>query len=270
MLIVGELINTSRKSIKAAVDAEDAAYIQQIARGQMEAGADYVDINCGTKVYNEPETMQWLVETVQAAVSVPLCIDTPNPKAMELGLSLVQNGQPMINSITAEKERFQTILPLVLKHKAKVVALCMDDSGMPETANDRKGIVRRLVADLTKSGVPEDDIYLDPLVKPVSTSDGAGLEVLETIAFIRAEFPGVQYHLRLEQHLLRPPQPAGAQQAVHGSDHDCRHGCLYPGSSGQNHHGVCPCLPGFVGQGPVLRAVPGCLPPGVVCVNLRQ
>jgi 5-methyltetrahydrofolate--homocysteine methyltransferase len=191
MLIVGELINTSRKSIKAAVDVEDAAYIQQIARGQMEAGADYVDINCGTKVYNEPETMQWLVETVQAAVSAPLCIDTPNPRAMEVGLALAQNGQPMINSITAEKERFQTILPLVLKHKAKVVALCMDDSGMPETANDRKGIVRRLVADLTANGVPEDDIYLDPLVKPVSTGDGAGLEVLETISFIRDEFPGV-------------------------------------------------------------------------------
>jgi 5-methyltetrahydrofolate--homocysteine methyltransferase len=67
----------------------------------------------------------------------------------------------------------------------------MDDSGMPETANDRKGIVRRLVADLTANGVPEDDIYLDPLVKPVSTGDGAGLEVLETISFIRDEFPGV-------------------------------------------------------------------------------
>ncbi len=191
MLIVGELINTSRKLIKEAVDAEDAAYIQQIARGQVEAGADYVDINCGTKVYNEPETMQWLVETVQAVVSAPLCIDTPNPRAMEFGLSLAQNGQPMINSITAEKERFQTILPLVLKHKAKVVALCMDDSGMPETANDRKGIVRRLVADLTANGIPEDDIYLDPLVKPVSTSDGAGLEVLETVSFIRDEFPEV-------------------------------------------------------------------------------
>ncbi len=82
MLIVGELINTSRKLVKAAVDAGDAAYIQQIARGQVEAGADYVDINCGTKVYNEPETMQWLVETVQAVVSAPLCIDTPNPRAM--------------------------------------------------------------------------------------------------------------------------------------------------------------------------------------------
>ena len=192
MLIVGELINTSRQLVKAAVEAQDAAYVQKIARDQVDAGAHYVDINCGTKVYNEPETMQWLVETVQAVVSAPLCIDTPNPKAMEVGLALVKNGQPMINSITAEKERFQMILPMVLKHKAKVVALCMDDSGMPETANDRKGIVRRLVCELTTAnGVPEDDIYLDPLVKPVSTSDGAGLEVLETVSFVRDEFPGV-------------------------------------------------------------------------------
>ncbi|MDA8229384.1 MAG: methyltetrahydrofolate cobalamin methyltransferase [Desulfitobacterium hafniense] len=191
MLIVGELINTSRKAIKPAVENRDAVFIQDLAEKQVGAGADYVDVNCGTMVFNEEETMAWLVETIQEKVTAPLCIDSPNPKAIEVGLSLAKNGQPMINSITAEKERFNTVLPLVLKYKTKIVALCMDDSGMPETAEDRLRIADRLVADLTTAGVPEDDIYLDPLVKPVSTGDKAGLEVLETIYGIKAKYPKV-------------------------------------------------------------------------------
>ncbi|HHT62499.1 MAG TPA: methyltetrahydrofolate cobalamin methyltransferase, partial [Clostridia bacterium] len=191
MLIVGELINTSRKAIKPAVESRDAAFIKDIAQKQVDAGADYVDVNCGTMVFDEEETMAWLVETVQSQVSAPLCIDSPNPKALEKGLSLAKNGQPMINSITAEKERFATVLPLVLKYKAKIVGLCMDDSGMPETAADRLKIADRLVTDLVAAGVPEDDIYLDPLVKPVSTGDQAGMEVLETIYAIKQKYPKV-------------------------------------------------------------------------------
>jgi 5-methyltetrahydrofolate--homocysteine methyltransferase len=191
MLIVGELINTSRKAIKPAVESRDAAFIKDIAQKQVDAGADYVDVNCGTMVFDEEETMAWLVETVQSQVSAPLCLDSPNPKALEKGLSLVKNGQPMINSITGEKERFSTILPLVLKYKAKIVGLCMDDSGMPETAADRLRIATKLVSEMVAAGVPEDDIYLDPLVHPVSTADRAGLEVLETIHGIKQKYPKV-------------------------------------------------------------------------------
>lgn len=191
MLIVGELINTSRKDIKPAVESKDAAYIQKIAKEQVEAGANYIDVNCGTQVFNEPEVMEWLVKTVQEAVDAPLCIDSPNPKALEVGLALTKTKKPMVNSITAEKERFEIILPLVQKYNAKVVALCMDDSGMPETAEDRIVIVDKLIKDLTSNGVAEDDIYLDPLVKPVSTGDKAGLEVLETVRYIRENYPKV-------------------------------------------------------------------------------
>lgn len=191
MLIVGELINTSRKAIKEAVAERNEKYLRSLARQQVEAGANYVDVNCGTLVHNEPETMAWLVELVQSEVTAPLCIDTPNVKAMEEGLALVRNGQPMVNSITAERERYENILPLLLKYKAKVVALCMDDKGMPETAEDRINIVRRLVTDLSAAGVPFDDIYLDPLVKPISTGDRFGQDVLETVRFIKSEYPQV-------------------------------------------------------------------------------
>lgn len=189
MLIVGELINTSRKAIREAVEGQDGAYIQKIAKAQIEAGANYLDVNCGTMVYNEVEMMEWLVNTIQEVVQFPLCIDSPNPKALEKGLSLVKYGQPLINSITAEKERFTQVLPLVRKYKAKVVALCLDDTGMPETAADRMHVVKNLHQSLTEAGVAEDDIYFDPLVKPVSTGDSAGPEVLETVALISREYP---------------------------------------------------------------------------------
>ena len=191
MLIIGELINTSRKAVKLAVEQRDVTFIQDLAKRQVESGAHYVDVNCGTMVHNEVETMEWLVRTIQEVVSAPLCIDTPRTEAMEAGLVALKNGQPMVNSITAEKERYATVLPLVLKYKAKVVALCMDDTGVPTTAEQRIAIVRKLVSDLTAAGVPEDDIYLDPLVTPISTGDNCGNDVLDTVRFIRKEYPRV-------------------------------------------------------------------------------
>ncbi|MDQ7095129.1 methyltetrahydrofolate cobalamin methyltransferase [Desulfosporosinus sp. PR] len=191
MLIIGELINTSRKAVKPAVEQRDAAFIQDLAKKQVEAGAHYVDVNCGTMVYNEVETMEWLVNTVQEAVSAPLCLDTPRAEAMEAGLAAAKNGQTMVNSITAEKERFEKVLPMVLKYKAKVIALCMGDNGIPNSAEERITIVRQLIRDLTAAGVAEDDIYLDPLITPISTGEKFGLDVLETVRFIRQEHPRV-------------------------------------------------------------------------------
>jgi 5-methyltetrahydrofolate--homocysteine methyltransferase len=159
----------------------------------MEAGATYLDVNCGNKVHNEVEIMEWLVNTIQAAVEAPLCIDSPNSKALEAGLALAKYGQPMVNSITDEKSRFDEVLPMVLKYKAKIIALCMDDTGMPNTADDRMRVVKSLYAKLTAAGVPEEDIHFDPLVKPVGVVNEAGLEVLETIKLIKQHYPKVHF-----------------------------------------------------------------------------
>lgn len=190
MLIVGELINTSRRPVREAVDRRDAAFIAAVARRQVEAGAGCLDVNCGTMGEREPEAMAWLVKVVREA-AVPLCIDSPDPRALEAGLALAGHGRPLVNSLSAEAARFAAVLPLVRKYGAKVVALCMDDDGMPVTAGDRIAVVRRLVDDLTAAGVAPGDIYLDPLVKPVSVSDGAGMEVLETVRLVRAQWPEV-------------------------------------------------------------------------------
>ena len=191
MLIVGEVFNTSRKIIMENVERRNAEYIRDIAKRQVEAGANYLDVNCSHPLGNEVEVMKWLIENIQAVVEAPLCIDTPDPVVMEVGLSLAHNGQPLVNSITGEEKRYKTMLPLVLKHKARVVALCMDDRGIPQTAEDRLRVACELVKKLTESGLAADDIYLDLVVQPLATGDRAGLEVLDAIRLVKQKCPGV-------------------------------------------------------------------------------
>lgn len=191
MLIVGELINTSRKVIKENVENRNSEYIQDIAKKQIEAGADYLDVNCSDMRDNELTVMKWLMENIQAVVDTPLCIDTTNAEVMEAGLSLAKNGQPIVNSISGEKEWCKKILPLIKKYGAKVVALCMDDSGIPDNAEDRLRVAHELVKELIQIGVAPDDIYLDPLTKTLSTGDKAGLEVFDSIRLIKQAFPDV-------------------------------------------------------------------------------
>ncbi|WP_258358565.1 methyltetrahydrofolate cobalamin methyltransferase [Moorella sulfitireducens (nom. illeg.)] len=190
MLVVGELINSSRKAVAQAIAGRNKEYIQELARKQVEAGAHIIDVNCGTSIGEEDKVMTWLVTSVQEVVDVPLCIDSPSAEALAAGLA-VHKGQAMINSITAEKERWQEVLPLVQKYKAKVIALCMDDGGMPESVEDRLRVAGKLVPGLLEAGIPEDDIYLDPLIKPLGVNSRYGVEALEAVAALKEKYPKV-------------------------------------------------------------------------------
>jgi 5-methyltetrahydrofolate--homocysteine methyltransferase len=191
MLIVGERINTSRKAIRPAVEKKDTVFIQEEARKQAQAGATMIDVNCGTFVNNESEYLEWLVETVQQAVDLPLCIDSPNPEGIKVALGHHRNGKPLLNSITAQSDRFDQILGLIIEHRSSVVALCLDDKGMPESTDDVLRIASTLVEKLTSAGVPEGDIYIDPVVRPVGTNPIYGKIVLESIGRIASEFESV-------------------------------------------------------------------------------
>jgi 5-methyltetrahydrofolate--homocysteine methyltransferase len=193
MLIIGERINTSRKAIEPAVAGRDAAFIQKLAKDQVDAGATYVDLNCGTLGEGEPEALEWLVTTVQAAVDAPLALDSPSPSAISRAMAFYDSrrGQPIINSITAETGRFGDILPVVLEHRAKVIALSLDDTGIKPDAAARFEVACRLVHRLLDGGVPVSDIYVDPLTFPIGTGSDAGLAMLGVIARIMDEFPGV-------------------------------------------------------------------------------
>lgn len=190
MIIIGELINASRKAIKAAIEAQDAAAIQQVARDQAEAGADYIDVNAGIFVGKEPEYLRWLVETVQQATDKPCAIDSPDPAAIEAALSAHQ-GTPMINSISLEKERYDKLMPIIAGTEMKTIALCMSDAGMPQTVDDRMKIADRLVNGLVKNNIPVENIFVDPLVQPLSVDKSFGVEFINTIERIVSAYPGI-------------------------------------------------------------------------------
>jgi cobalamin-dependent methionine synthase I len=191
MIIIGEKINSTNKTARAAIESYDAEFVQDMAKKQHDAGAAYIDLNAGMFVEDEADRLEWLVKTAQEAVDAPLSIDSPNPEAIERALKNIKGNKPIINSITDEKERFDSILPLILKYNTGIVALCMDDSGMPETADERLAIADRLIAALTSKGVSISDIYIDPMVRPIGTGTHYGKVALETISRVRAEFPEV-------------------------------------------------------------------------------
>ena len=190
MIIIGELINASRKAIGAAIEAQDAAAIQKVAQDQHAAGANFIDVNAGTFVDREPEYLTWLVKTVQAVVEGPCAIDSPNPKAIEAALT-VHRGTPMINSISLEKERYQNLMPIIAGTDMKVIALCMSDEGMPETTDDRLKIADKLVNGLLQNNVKIENIFVDPLVQPISVNNHFGMEFLDAVEQIMQKFEGI-------------------------------------------------------------------------------
>jgi 5-methyltetrahydrofolate corrinoid/iron sulfur protein methyltransferase len=190
MLIIGERINTSRKSIALAVSSKDAAFLQAEARAQAAAGADYIDVNAGTFVDDEAERLIWLVELVQEAVDLPLCIDSPDPAVIKSVLPALRR-RPMINSITLEPSRLGGILPLVIEYKAKVIALCQSEEMVADTVELKVRMAGELVAKVTDAGVPLEDLYIDSLVYPLATNFQSALASLGAIEQIMKGFPGV-------------------------------------------------------------------------------
>jgi 5-methyltetrahydrofolate--homocysteine methyltransferase len=191
MLIVGERINGTRAEIARAISERDAEFIKKEARIQVDAGAEMLDINAGTHPKTEVEDLKWLVEVVQGEVDTPLAIDSANSEALAAGLS-VHRGKALINSITAEEERFRAALPLIKKYDASVVALTMAGTIMPESAQGRVAIAEDLIQRFAAAGIPQEKIYFDPLVRPVATEGAQGRAVLEAVREIKEKFPGAR------------------------------------------------------------------------------
>lgn len=188
--IVGERINTSRKKIQEAVFTRDTQYIQEEVKKQREAGASFIDVNAGTFIGEEMEHMEWLVRIVQEVATVPLCLDSPDPKVLETAYGLLKEA-PLVNSISLEQERFETMIPFLTGKECRIVALCMDDSGMPTSAHDIIERARKLVAALEDIGMKRDQIYVDFLVQPISTDTSNGIMAMEAVGGINRAIPGV-------------------------------------------------------------------------------
>lgn len=189
MLIIGELINCTRKKVGEAAEKRDVEFFRDLARKQVEAGADMLDVNGGLPG-QEAEVLPWLVQIVQETVETPLCLDSADPAALGQALPLCKQ-RAMINSITDEEDRIEALLPLLKEFKPQVIALCLSKAGLPHGVEDRAAIAGRLVDRLTAEGLSLDDIYVDPCVLPISTDSEQGKALAEATRLILTRYPGV-------------------------------------------------------------------------------
>lgn len=189
MIIVGEKLNSSIKNTRLAMERKDAAYISALAKAQFDAGADYIDINAALLLEAEPEMLKWAVQNA-AKPEGKVMLDSPNAKAIETVLKDIPLRDVIINSITMEKKRFESFLPLVKQYNTGIVGLPIDDNGMPHSAGERLSIAERLIKSLQDAGVAEDKIFIDVLVETAATGDGPK-KAVETVRLIRELHPDI-------------------------------------------------------------------------------
>ena len=185
--IIGERINpTGRKKFAEELRGGDLSTVGSDAVAQVEAGANMLDVNAGIPLVDEASLLSSMLQTVQGAVDVPICIDSSVIEALEAGLS-VYEGRALVNSVTAEDDRLSEILPLVARHDAAVIGLANDETGIPETPSKRLECARKIVSVAADYGIGRDDIVIDPLAMTVGADPSAVKTTLETISLIRDE-----------------------------------------------------------------------------------
>lgn len=188
MKIIGEKINGTRKRVAQAIVERDAAFIQELAQKQAAAGSAWLDVNAGTHPDREPEDLVWLIETIQEVVETPLSLDSANPQALRTAIRAVKKI-PMINSISGEPERLAGILPIVAEYGCPVIALAMDEKKIPETAEKRIEVIEKIVAETRRFGIPDANLYIDPLAMTLSTNIQSAQVAFEVMRRVRREFP---------------------------------------------------------------------------------
>jgi 5-methyltetrahydrofolate--homocysteine methyltransferase len=183
--IIGERINpTGRKAFAEQLREGDLSTVTADATAQVQAGADMLDVNAGIPLVDEPELLKSMLRTVQDAVDVPICIDSSVISALEAGLS-VYEGRALVNSVTAEDERLEEILPLVAQYGAAVIGLANDETGIPETPEKRLECARVIVGAAGDYGIAPEDVIIDPLAMTVGADTEAVTTTLATISLIR-------------------------------------------------------------------------------------
>lgn len=191
MIIIGEKINATRKVIAAALEARDEQAIIKTAQDQIQAGAHFIDLNGGdAREGREEANIVWLAELVQANTDAALAIDSANPAALRVGLKMAKK-KPILNSISLEKDRLETMLPIVGEFDCMVVALLMSDAGTPCGVEDRMANAEALIGKIVAQGKKIDEIIVDPCFLPVSADQMSGRRVVEAIDAIHARWPEV-------------------------------------------------------------------------------
>ncbi|MBL7174879.1 MAG: dihydropteroate synthase [Desulfobacteraceae bacterium] len=192
MLIIGEKINASIPSVRSIIQQRDEDILVNLSQAQANAGASHIDVNVGTGLGSQDDEISditWAIDTIQQKVEIPISIDSADPAVLEAGLKVRNGRQSIINSTKAEDESLIKILPLAVHYQTPIVALAMDQQGIPKTVEDRLQASQKVAAACQKSGLPLEMVFFDPLVIPVSTDVKQGLITLETLSAIKKAFP---------------------------------------------------------------------------------
>lgn len=184
-ILIGERINpTGKKRLKQALKENDMGYIVSEGISQKEKGAHILDVNVGLPEINEDEILVSCIRELQAVLDLPLQIDTVKPSAMEKAMRMY-NGKPLINSVNGKKESMNAVLPLIKKYGGTVIALTIDENGIPDTAEGRYAIAEKIVRECEKYGIDKKDIIVDPLAMTVSSDNNSGNITLDSIRLIK-------------------------------------------------------------------------------------
>ncbi len=187
MLVIGENINASSKSVAEAIAKRDGEFVEGLARAQAAAGADFIDVNAGAGY--DPSEMEWLIEVVQAATDRPLVIDSDVPSIIEAALNKYRGERLIINSVTAEPSRLASIGALAAKRQSWLVALAMGTEGIPDSVEKRLAACELIMSHLNRLGMAAEQIFFDPLVLPIAVDSSQGLVTLKTIEQIKSRYP---------------------------------------------------------------------------------
>ncbi len=186
-VIIGERINpTGRKKLAAEMVAGDFSRVRADAIAQVASGAHVIDVNAGIPLADEPGLLAEAIRVVQSVTDVPICIDSSIVKALEEGLKAVK-GKALLNSVTGEEERLESVLPMVAQYKAAVIAISNDETGISFDPRERLKVARRIVERAERYGIPREDIVIDPLAMPAGAVNGAAATLFELVRMIREE-----------------------------------------------------------------------------------
>jgi len=184
MIVIGERINGMFKKVREAIQNKDAAFIRDLAASQVKAGASILDINVGTASTDPESDMVWLVNAVQAEVGIPLSIDSARHEPLEAGLAAVK-GKRVLNSTTGKETDLAKLLPMAKKYDASVIALTIDEDGVPSTVDKRVEIAAKILAAAMDQGIAVDELYIDPITLPVNCAQDQPERVFAAITQFR-------------------------------------------------------------------------------------
>jgi len=185
VVIIGESINpTRRKKLVETLSAGNFELVHEIARSQIEAGVEVLDVNVGFPGVDDEKLLPETVKSIQKEFDVPLCLDSPNPRAIEAALKVAE-GKCLINSVNGEEKSLAAILPIAKEYGAAVIGLVMDDDGITHDPQKRLSVADKILERAAKLGINQEDVVIDPLVMAVSADPNACLVTLETIKLVR-------------------------------------------------------------------------------------